>query len=122
LRPTTKYELTDWESSPNLYSAYLRGLAFLRLQDGIAAAAEFRRVLAHPGLVGRWAIGAMAHVQLARAQHLLGDDPAALSSYKEFLDLWKDADEDLPLYREARDEYRRLQTGKERASRASKVP
>ena len=110
LRPTAKYELTNWPSFPSLYSAYLRGLAWLKMGDGQAAAAEFRKVLAHPGLVGRWAIGAMAHVQLARAQHLTGEDAAALSSYETFLALWKDADGDLPLYKEALAEYRGLRT------------
>jgi len=108
LRPTAKYELTTWGSFPELYSAYLRGLAWLRMGDGQAAAAEFQKVLAHPGLVGRWAIGAMARAQLARAQHLAGEDAAALSSYESFLDIWKDADDDLPLYKEARAEYRSL--------------
>ena len=108
LRPAEKYELTTWGSLPNLYSAYLGGLAQLRGGAGAAAAAEFRKVLAHPGLVNTWAIGPMAHVQLARAQHLMGDDAAARASYEEFLVVWKDADDDLPLYREARAEYARL--------------
>jgi eukaryotic-like serine/threonine-protein kinase len=110
LGPAAKYELTAWVVFPNLYSAYLRGLAWLRMRDGQAAAAEFQKVLAHPGLVGRWAIGAMARLQLARAHHLSGNDAAALSSYEEFLSLWKDADDDLPLYNEAKAEYRRLRS------------
>ena len=110
LRPVAAYELSEWEPIPNLYSAYLRGLALLRMSDGRAAAAEFRKLLARPGLVGRWAIGAMARVQLGRALHLNGDDAEARSSYEEFLRLWKDADDDLPLYKEAKAEYRRLQT------------
>ena len=108
LRPAAKYELTTWGSLPNLYSAYLGGLAQLRVGDASAAAAEFREVLGHPGLVNTWAIGPMAHVQLARAQHLMGDDAAARASYEQFLGLWKDADDDLPLYTEARAEYARL--------------
>ncbi len=108
LRPAARYELTTWGSLPNLYSAYLGGLAQLRVGDASAAAAEFREVLGHPGLVNTWAIGPMAHVQLARAQHLMGDDDAARASYEQFLGLWKDADDDLPLYREARTEYARL--------------
>ena len=112
LGPAARYELTSWIVFPNLYSAYLRGLAQLRMRDGQAAAAEFQKLLAHPGLVGRWAIGAMARLQLARAQQLSGNDAAALSSYEEFLSLWKDADDDLPLYREARAELRSLRSGR----------
>ena len=108
LRPAAKYDLTGWPTFPSLYVAYLGGLAWLRLGDGQAAATEFRKVLAHPGLVGRLAIGAMAHLHLARAEHLSGQDTAALASYEEFLSLWKDADDDLPLYNEAKAEYRRL--------------
>ena len=108
LRPAKRFELTTWGPLPNLYSAYLGGLAQLRLGDGRAAAAELRKVLGHPGLVEFWAIGPMARVQLARAQRLMGDDAGARASYEEFFALWKDADDDLPLYREAREEYRRL--------------
>jgi len=110
LRPAAKYELTGWGAIPNLYAPYLRGLAFLRMRDGQGAAAEFRKVLAHPGLVGRWSIGAMARLQLARAEHLSGQDAAALPLYEEFLSLWKDADDDVPLYKEAKAEYRRLRS------------
>ncbi|HET6981022.1 MAG TPA: hypothetical protein VFI53_02720, partial [Myxococcaceae bacterium] len=110
LGPAARYELTAWSPFPNLYPAYLRGLAYLQRRDGQAASAEFNKILAHPGLVGRWAIGAMTRLQLARAQHLSGNDAAALSSYEEFLSLWKDADEDLPLYSEAKREYRRLRS------------
>src|SRR5262249_39294130 len=106
LHSTARYELTTWPFFPNLYSAYLRGLAWLRMGDGQSAAAEFRKVLTHRSLVGRSAIGSMARVQLARAQHLAGEDAAALASYEEFLALWKDADDDLSLKKEARAEYR----------------
>ena len=81
----------------------------LQIGESRAAAVEFRKLLAHPGLMERWPIGAMAWVQLARAQHLTGDDASAQTSYGEFLRLWKDADEDLPLYAEAKAELRKLQ-------------
>jgi hypothetical protein len=108
LRPAARYKLTNWGSLPNLYSAYLGGLAQLRAGDGRAAAAEFQTILDHPGLVGISALEPIARVQLARAQHVAGDVAAARASYEEFLTLWKDADDDLPIYREAREEYRRL--------------
>jgi tetratricopeptide (TPR) repeat protein len=110
LQPAEKYDLTGSSAFPSLYAAYLRGLAWLQLGDGKAAATEFGKVLAHPGLVGRLAIGAMARVQLARAQHLSGQDAAALVSYEEFLSLWKEADDDLPLYKQAVAEHRLLRS------------
>jgi tetratricopeptide (TPR) repeat protein len=108
LQPAARYELTDWGPVPNLYSAYLGGLAHLRSGDGRAAAAAFQKIFAHPGLVGISAFDAMARVQLARAQYLAGDVAGARASYEEFLTLWKDADDDLPLRREASEEHRRL--------------
>ena len=108
LRPAEKYELSTWAGLPDLYSAYLRGVAYLQLGDGRAATGELRKVVTHRGLVGRWGIGAMAQLHLARAQHLTGADAAALASYEEFLRLWKDADDDLPLYQEAKAEVRDL--------------
>jgi hypothetical protein len=111
LRPAARYELTTWAPFPNLYSAYLGGLAQLRIGDGRAAAVEFQKILDHPGLLDFWATGPMARVQLARAQRLTGDVAAARASYEEFLTLWKDADVDLPILREGREEYRKLQGG-----------
>jgi eukaryotic-like serine/threonine-protein kinase len=108
LRPAAKYELATGGSLPNLYAVYLVGLTQLRIANARAAATEFRKILAHPGLLTFWAIGPMSRVQLARAQHLMGDDTAARASYEEFLNLWKDADDELPLYTEARAEYRKL--------------
>jgi serine/threonine protein kinase/DNA-binding winged helix-turn-helix (wHTH) protein/tetratricopeptide (TPR) repeat protein len=108
LRPASRYALTNWGPLPNLYSAYLGGLAELRAGDGRAAAAEFQRIFAHPGLVGVSGFDAIARLQLARAQRLAGDLDAARASYEEFLALWKDADDDLPLHREALEEYRKL--------------
>ena len=108
LRPAERYELSTWAALPGLYSAYLRGLAYLRMRDGRAATAEFQKVVTHRGLVERWAIGAMARLHLARAQHLTGADATALTSYEDFLRLWKDADDDLPLHQEARAEVRNL--------------
>ncbi len=116
LQPASKYELSNWGPLPNLYAAYLRGLALLQLRDGAAAAIEFRKVLEHRGLVGRAGIGALARLQLARAQHLFGDQAAALKSYEAFMALWQDADTDTPIYREAAAEYRRQQEIVRRAS------
>jgi hypothetical protein len=75
------------------------------MHDGRLAATEFRKLLDHPGVVGRTVTGALSHLQLARAHKLMGDQRAARKSYEEFLSLWKDADSDIPIYRQAKAEY-----------------
>ena len=75
------------------------------------AAAEFRKLLDHPGIVGRSVTGALSHLQLARSRSLSGDHAAAQKSYEDFLGLWKDADPDAPAYREAKAEYSALLKG-----------
>jgi tetratricopeptide (TPR) repeat protein len=108
LRVTTKYELGNPGSFNSIYPAYLRGLAYLQMGNGILAAPEFQKLLDHPGVVGRFVIGALAQLQLARAQVMAGDKIAARQSYEEFFSLWKNADADTPIYRQARAEYARL--------------
>jgi tetratricopeptide (TPR) repeat protein len=104
LEPVAKYDLA-YATFPALYPAYIRGLAYLQAGEAAAAAAEFQTILRYPGLVGRGVIGSLAMVHLGRAQRAMGDEPAALASYQAFLDLWRDADADIPVYRAARDEY-----------------
>jgi len=93
-----------------LYPAYIRGLAYLQGGDPGAAAAEFQKVLLRRGLVGRGVIGPLARLQLARAQSAMGDLAAANGSYEAFLDLWRDADADIPVYRAAKTEYEALRS------------
>ena len=90
-------------------AAYLRGIALLQLKKGQQAALEFQRIIDSPGLVALSIKGALAHVQLARAQVMIGDKEAARKSYQDFLILWKDADPDIPIYKEAKAEYAQLQ-------------
>jgi len=85
----------------NLYPAYVRGQAYLALHKGPEAAAEFRKIIAHPGLVLADPVGAMARLQLARALTLSGDRAGAKSAYRDFLNLWKDADRDVPVLNKA---------------------
>jgi len=100
-----------------LYSAYVRGNAYLAAGNGGAAAAEFQKLLDHNGLVWNCATGALARLGLARANALeartsLGGDAArvrALAAYKDFLTLWKDADPDIPVLKQAKAEYAKLQ-------------
>jgi len=91
-----------------LYPAYLRGEARLLAHQGIQGAAEFEKILNHPGIVVSQPIGALAHLQLARALQLAGDNAKAKSAYEAFLALWKDADHDIPIFIQAKTEYARL--------------
>jgi hypothetical protein len=105
LRPVEPYDLAYGEGFDNVYPAYLRGLAYLQLKQGILAAAEFQKVVDHSGVVAGFVTGAIAKLQLARAQVLTHDTKAARKSYEDFLMLWKNADPDLPIYKEAKAEY-----------------
>jgi tetratricopeptide (TPR) repeat protein len=110
LQPSLKYELSYNWSFNSLYPAYIRGLAYLQLGQGGLAAAEFQKLVDHRGFVGIDVIGALVHLQIARAQKMMGDEAAARKSYETFLDLWKNADPDIPIYRQAKAEYAQLKT------------
>jgi tetratricopeptide (TPR) repeat protein len=92
-----------------LHSAYVRGEALLAARRYAEAAAEFQKILDHRGLVGADPIGARAHLQLGRAFVLSGDQIKAKAAYQDFLTLWKDADADVPILRQAKAEYAKLQ-------------
>ena len=109
LRPTVKYELAVPDTVNSVYPAYLRGLAYLQMGKGALAVPEFQKLIDHPGVVGRFVTGALARLQLARAEAMLGDKTSARKSYEEFLDLWKGADQELPIYRKAKIEYSKLE-------------
>src|SRR5262249_33431649 len=109
LRPTAKYDLAWTDSFDYVYPAYIRGLAYLELGDGRSAAAEFQKLIDNPGLTVRHVTGALAWLQLGRAQKMMGDAAAARKSYETFLNLWKNADTDIPIYQEAKAEYAKLQ-------------
>jgi Tfp pilus assembly protein PilF len=88
-----------------LYPAYVRGLAYLDAARGPEAAAQFQKVLNHCGIVLADPIGALAHLQLGRALVLSGEKDNARTAYKDFLTIWKDADPDIPVLKEAQAEY-----------------
>ena len=92
-----------------LYPAYIRGQAYLAAHNGTAAAAEFQKFLDHRGIVINFPLGALAHLGLARAYAMTGDTAKAKSAYQNFLTLWKDADPDIPILKEAKAEYAKLQ-------------
>jgi eukaryotic-like serine/threonine-protein kinase len=92
-----------------LYPAYFRGEAYLFAHQSSDAVAEFHKVLDHRGIVLNEPIGALAHLQLGRAYAMQGDTAKARAAYKDFLTLWKDADTDIPMLKEAKAEYAKLQ-------------
>ena len=102
-----------------LYPVYVRGEAYLAAGQGSAAAAEFQKILDHSGIVWNCWTGALAHLGVARANALQsrtsqGADAdaarvRALAAYKDFLTLWKDADPDIPILKQAKAEYAKLQ-------------
>ena len=109
LRGTAKYDLALTGSFESVYPAYIRGLAYLESGDGQSAAAQFQKLIDNPGFSVRHVIGPLARLQLGRAQKMMGDNASARKSYEEFLSIWKDADADLPIYRQAKAEYAQLQ-------------
>ena len=92
-----------------LCPVYLRGEAYLMLHDGNRAAAEFQKFIDHRGLVVNFPWGALARLGLARAYAMQGDTAKARAAYQDFLTLWKDADPDIPILKEAKAEYAKLQ-------------
>jgi len=91
-----------------LHSAYIRGEAFLTARQYGEAAAEYQKVLDHRGIVGVDPIGALAHLQLGRVFALQGDSTRAKAAFQDFFRLWKDADADVPILRQAQTEYGKL--------------
>jgi eukaryotic-like serine/threonine-protein kinase len=92
----------------NLGPVYLRGEAYLAAHQGTEATAEFQKILDHRGIVGNNAVGALAHLQIARAYAMQGDTSKAKAAYQDFLTLWKDADPDIPIFIAAKAEYAKL--------------
>jgi len=92
----------------SLYPAYIRGQAYLLAHNGAAAAAEFQKLLDHRGIVGPFVTGALVHLQLGRAFAMAGDRAKARAAYQDFLTLWKDADRDAPILKQAKVECARL--------------
>jgi len=93
----------------NLYPAYVRGLAYLAARQGRKAAAEFHKILDHRGIVISDPVGALAQVQLGRAYVLAGDKDNARTAYGDFLTIWKAADLEVPILKQAKAEHAKLQ-------------
>lgn len=110
LTTTTPYELGGNLLTLNfiLYPVYVRGEGYLASKNGPAAIAEFEKILDHPGAVRTEPIGALARLQLGRAYLLSGNQDRAKNCYQDFFTLWKDADPDIPLLKQAKAEYAKL--------------
>ena len=87
---------------------YLRGQIYLRGKSGPEAAAEFQKLIDHRGLEPLSPLNPLAHLGLARASALVGDTGKARKEYQDFLAMWKDADQDLPILIEAKKEYEQV--------------
>jgi tetratricopeptide (TPR) repeat protein len=113
LQTTAQYELgsplPQFEVGGSLYPVYIRGQAYSLLHQGGAAVREFQKFLDNRGVAVNCHLAALARLQLARAYALTGDSKKASSNYQDFLTLWKDADPDIPILKEAKAEYAKLQ-------------
>jgi tetratricopeptide (TPR) repeat protein len=105
LRPASRFELGG---VAGFWVNYLRGQTYLKQRSGKEAAAEFQKIIDHRGVEPASPIYPLAHLGLARAAALNGDTAQARKSYQDFLALWKDADSDLPVLQQAKDEYEKL--------------
>ncbi len=103
LQPVSQYE-----SASLFWVPWLRGEAYLKLNQGAEAAAEYQKIIDHRGWDMTSALWPLAHLGLARAAMLQGDTTKARQSYQDFFALWKDADADLPVLIEAKKEYEKL--------------
>jgi eukaryotic-like serine/threonine-protein kinase len=122
LRATMPHELSDRPpfSSGTMYPVYLRGEAYLGsgnaagnaarnvAGNGGLAAGEFQRILDHPGVIVNFPLSALSHLRLGRARALSGDSAGARTAYQDFFALWKDADPDIPILKQAKTEYAKL--------------
>ncbi|MGC2150992.1 MAG: tetratricopeptide repeat protein, partial [Terriglobales bacterium] len=111
LEPTAPYELgtTALDGGISLFPVYVRGEAYLAAKQGAPAAAEFQKILDHSGVITNEQIGALALLGLGRAYVISGDKSKAHAAYQDFLALWKDADLDVPILKQAKAEYVKLQ-------------
>jgi len=99
----------EMDDGLTLRPVYARGQAYLLLHRGAEAASEFRKIVDHPGYIGPNTVTALAQLGLARAYVLQGDAAKARAEYEQFLNLWKNADPDLLVLQQAKEEYANLQ-------------
>jgi hypothetical protein len=111
LETTVPYDLSQASTVVNeagMYPAYLRGEAYLVTHNGESAAVEFKKLLDHRGIVQNSILGPLSILQLARAEVMMGDVASARKQYGDFLSLWRAADPDIPILKQAQAEYAKL--------------
>jgi hypothetical protein len=112
LQAAASYELgavlftAEWAAP--LHPAYVRGESYLRLHRGKEAAAEYQKFVDHWGAVRNFPLGALARLGLARSYAMQGNSAKAHTAYQDFFALWRDADPDIPILKEAKAEYAKL--------------
>lgn len=109
LEATAPYDLGGPAPISSLYPVYVRGQVYLASHNGAAAVGEFQKIIDHGGIVQNFPLGALAHLQLGRAYVLTGDTAKAKAAYQDFFNLWKDADPDIPILKEAKAEFAKMQ-------------
>lgn len=113
LRTTAEYELgtplPQFEVGGSLYPVYIRGQVYLSLHQGKEAATEFQKLLDQRGVVVNCPLGALARLQLGRSYAMQDDAVRSRAAYQDFFRLWKDADPDIPILKQAKAEYAKLQ-------------
>jgi serine/threonine protein kinase/tetratricopeptide (TPR) repeat protein len=109
LEPSLPYELGAGPSGAGYWPMHIRGEAFLKAHEGAKAAAEYQKILDHQGIDPTNPLYGLARLGLGRAYALQKDTAKAKTAYQDFLALWKDADPDIPILKEAKEEYAKLQ-------------
>jgi eukaryotic-like serine/threonine-protein kinase len=109
LEAAAPYDMGAPTPISSMYPVYVRGEAYLAAHNGAAAAAEFQRMIDHRYIVLNLPLGALANLQLGRAYAMTGDSAKAKAAYQDFFTVWKNADPDIPILKEAKAEYGKLQ-------------
>jgi tetratricopeptide (TPR) repeat protein len=103
------FPLPQFSAGGTLYPPYVRGQAYLAVHKGKEAEAAFQKLIDHRTIIANFPFAPLAHLQLGRAYAMQGDTAKAKSAYKDFFTLWKDADPDIPILKQANAEYAKLQ-------------
>ena len=112
LQASSTYELGQpypFQYLATMHPVYVRGQAYVKEGQGQQAAAEFQKLLDHRGVLINCPLTAIARLQLARAHALESDTTKVRTAYYNFFALWKDADSDIPILKQAKAEYAKLQ-------------
>jgi hypothetical protein len=111
LQPTAPYELAEtWQFQlGTMYPAYVRGMAYLKDGQGEEASAQFQKILDHRSVTVNFPLASLVFLQFARARAICDDKDGARKAYQAFFSLWKDADTNIPILKQAKAEYAKLQ-------------